>query len=202
MVFKNETLNKAIRDLIEASSIDTGIQPEPLVTAIRAEQNAPIPSAKPFASVRILLLPFKGWAEIVHSDNVVTDIDEQISQKMMVRASINYFKNSVDSYSDSAIISAMDQAALLSLYLQGTASSQALDLVGIGVNRISEPRNVSALDKDQWEERAQMDVDFNVVSSRTDLICEIKSVLVQGSYQEHNNALPVSVLIDDTEVCN
>jgi len=196
MKFSNETLNKAIRDLIETAAGD--YDSKPAILAIRAEQNAPIPDDRPFATVRLTLRPLKGWAERTLENNISgDDIDETIAERVMVRASINYFKNR-GQYADGITISALDEASAFGTFLQGSSAIQSLDVAGIGINRISEVRNVTALDKTQWEERAQLDLDFNVVASRTDLICEIKSVLIQGEYQEHSNEYIRSFTVDET----
>jgi len=188
MQFLNENMNKAIRDLV--------VEANPAVLAIRAQQNAPIPNASPFATVQLALRPPGGWAERIQANNPVEDIDETICQRVLLRASVNYFRND-GTYSGGMTLSAMDAAVDFSLYLQGSKAWETMDAAGIGLNNVSEVRNLTAIENDEWEERAQLDVDFNVVATRTDLIYEIKSVLITGEYQEHTNIYPLSFTVDE-----
>jgi hypothetical protein len=195
MKFQNEVMNKAIREVITLSNS--------AVLAIRDQQGAPTPDISPFATVQITLLPPRGWAEIIHKNNISgEDIDEIISERVMCRASVNYFKND-GLYSDAGgiTLSAIDAAVELKTFLQGTLANQRLNEDGMGLNRVSEVRNLTALENDEWEERAQLDVDFNVVASRTDLICEIKSVLISGTVQDNENEYTVDTVVDETTLC-
>ena len=188
MVFSNESLNRTIRDMIQASN--------PGVVAIRAQQNGPLPTGKPFATVLISILPPLGWAERILTNNVTEDIDELMTERLKVRGSINFYRASSDSYTDVNIVSPLDEAVKFRLFAQSNAAQDILDTAEMGINHISDVRNLTTVVNDTWEERAQLDFDFFVLSTRSDVIFEIKQVLVAGSYQHDENEHPVSVLID------
>ena len=125
--FLNETLNKAVRDLITVAN--------PEVLAIRAEQNAPIPAQRPFATVRVAMLAPEGWAE-KKLTNLVLDIEELTSERIRVRATVNY-------YGSSATVSSMDEAITFRTFLQGTTALETLAAAGMGYVRTSEARNLT-----------------------------------------------------------
>jgi len=183
--FSNETINKAVRDLITAATPD--------VLAIRAQQNAPLPQAKPFATVQISLLPPLGWADLDLTNNISgNDLDELISEMVVVRASVNYFRSS-----DDGLVSAFDRSVAFKTFLQGTLAQQQMTAAGLGLSVTSDVRNLTALENDKWEERAQMDLNFFALSERTDLIMEIKSVLVTGEVEEGNVVNGMSIPISN-----
>ena len=184
MTFSNEAINKAVRDLITAATPD--------VLAIRAQQSAPLPQVKPFATVQISLLPPLGWADLDRTNNISgDDIDELISEMVAVRASVNYFRST-----DDGLVSAFDRSVAFKTFLQGTLARQQMNAAGLGLSTTSDVRNLTALENDKWEERAQMDLTFFALSERTDLIMEIKSVLITGEVEEgtevHEATIPIS----------
>ena len=179
--FINETLNKAVRDLITVAN--------PEVLAIRAEQNAPIPTQRPFATVRVAMLAPEGWAEQKLTD-LVLDIEELTSERIRVRAVVNY-------YGSSATVSSMDEAITFRTFLQGTTALETLAAAGMGYVRTSEARNLTALENDNFEERAQIDIDLYTLSERIETLLEIQKVQVDGEVEEGPDVSIVSTLIDE-----
>jgi len=205
--FVNEVLNRAVRELIEASSGS--------VLAIRAEQNSPIPSQRPFASVRVSMLAPEGWAEKIYSastsssgpflnDTTVfynntsiywnfggttADLDELTSERIRVRATVNYYGNT-------STVSSLDEAFALRTFFQTTTALETLAAAGMGFVRTSEVRNLTALENDNYEERAQIDIDLYAVSERVINLFEIQKVQVDGVVEEGADSTIVSTLID------
>ena len=205
--FINEVLNKAVRDLITASN--------PSVLAIRAEQGKPITPARPFATVRVAMLAPEGWAEKIYSaatasggpflnstvlyynstvvywnfGGTTADLDELTSERVRVRATVNY-------YGTSGSISSIDEAFALRTFLQTSTASETLGAAGMGYVRTSEVRNLTALENANYEERAQIDVDLYAVSERVVNICEIQKIQVGGVVEEGADSTIASTLID------
>jgi len=177
--FINETLNKAVRDLITVAN--------PEVLAIRAEQNAPIPEQRPFASVRVAMLAPEGWAEKSYT-NLVLDLEELTSERVRVRATVNYFGSS-------ATVSSMDEAVTFRTFLQGTTALETLAAAGMGFVRTSEARNLTALENGEYEERAQIDIDLYTMSERIETILETQKVQVGGEVEEAEDTTSMSTLI-------
>lgn len=180
--FLNETLNKAVRDLITVAN--------PEVLAIRAEQNAPIPAQRPFASVRVAMLAPEGWAEKSYTNLDPIDIEELTSERIRVRATVNY-------YGSSATVSSMDEAITFRTFLQGTTALETLAAAGMGYVRTSEARNLTALENDNFEERAQIDIDLYTLSERVETLLEIQKIQVDGEVEEATETSIVSTLIDE-----
>ena len=204
--FINEVLNKAVRDLIGVSS--------PSVLAIRAEQGKTIPTQRPLASVRVSMLAPEGWAEKIYSAAVGTggpflnstsiyynsttiywnfggttaDLDELTSERIRVRATVNYFGNT-------STVSSLDEAVALRTFFQTTTALETLAAAGMGFVRTSEVRNLTALENDNYEERAQIDIDLYTVSERLINIFEIQKVQLTGTIEEANDSTDVSTLI-------
>lgn len=179
--FINETLNKAVRDLITAAS--------PAVLAIRAEQNAPIPAQRPFATVRVAMLAPEGWAEQTYTNLPVEDVEELTSERIRVRATINY-------YGSSLTASSMDEAITFRTSLQGTTALETLAAAGAGFVRTSEARNLTALENDNFEERAQIDLDLYTLSERIETLLDIQKVQVDGQVEEATETTSMSTLIE------
>ena len=177
--FINEILNKAVRDLITVAN--------PEVLAIRAEQNAPIPAQRPFATVRVAMLPPEGWAEKSYT-NLPLDIEELTSERIRVRAVVNY-------YGSTSTASSMDEAITFRTFLQGTTALETLVAAGMGFVRTSEVRNLSALENDNFEERAQIDIDLYTLSERIETLLEIQKTQVTGQIEEADDTTSMSTLI-------
>ena len=178
--FINETLNKAVRDLITVAN--------PEVLAIRAEQNAPIPTQRPFATVRVAMLAPEGWAE-KKLTNLALDIEELTSERIRVRAVVNY-------YGSTSTVSSMDEAITFRTFLQGTTALETLTAAGMGFVRTSEARNLTALENDNFEERAQIDIDLYTLSERIETLLEIQKVQVDGEVEEADDTTAMSTLIE------
>lgn len=178
--FINETLNKAVRDLITVAN--------PEVLSIRAEQNAPIPAQRPFATVRVAMLTPEGWAE-KKLTNLVLDIEELTSERIRVRAVVNY-------YGSTSTVSSMDEAITFRTFLQGNTALETLAAAGMGFVRTSEARNLTALENDNFEERAQIDIDLYTLSERIETLLEIQKVQVDGEVEEADDTTAMSTLIE------
>jgi len=178
--FINETLNKALRDLITVAN--------PEVLAIRAEQNAPIPTQRPFATVRVAMLAPEGWAE-QKLTNLVLDIEELTSERIRVRATVNY-------YGSTPTVSSMDEAITFRTFLQGNTALETLMAAGMGFVRTSEARNLTALENDNFEERAQIDIDLYALSERVETLLEIQKVQVDGTVEEADDTTTMSTFIE------
>ncbi len=177
--FINETLNKAVRDLITVAN--------PLVLAIRSEQDAPIPAQRPFATVRVAMLAPEGWAEKKLTD-LPLDIEELTSERIRVRAVVNY-------YGSTSTVSSMDEAVTFRTFLQGTTAIETLVAAGMGFVRTSEVRNLTALENSKYEERAQIDIDLYTLSERIETLLEIQKAQVTGQIEEANDTTSMSTLI-------
>ena len=178
--FINETLNKAVRDLITVAN--------PEVLSIREEQNAPIPAQRPFATVRVAMLTPEGWAE-KKLTNLVLDIEELTSERIRVRAVVNY-------YGSTSTVSSMDEAITFRTFLQGNTALETLAAAGMGFVRTSEARNLTALENDNFEERAQIDIDLYTLSERIETLLEIQKVQVDGEVEEADDTTAMSTLIE------
>ena len=178
--FINESLNKAVRDLITVAN--------PEVLAIRAEQNAPIPAQRPFATVRVAMLAPEGWAE-KKLTNLPLDIEELTSERIRVRATVNF-------YGSTDTASSMDEAIRFRSFLQTTTALETLAAAGMGFVRTSEVRNLTTLENDRFEERAQIDIDLYAVSEIVIGILEIQKIQLDAVIEEGADSTVISTLID------
>jgi hypothetical protein len=135
------------------------------------------------ATIKVFFIPGEGWADLFHQNNESgEDIDEFIYKAMNLRASINYY-GLKGSYLTPGYVSPIDESVRFKTFLEGTLSQEKLDSIGLGLNQTSEVRDLSSIQNSEWEERAQIDVELNLVSEFQSLIMEIKSILIEGSFQ-------------------
>jgi hypothetical protein len=94
-----------------------------------------------------------------YGNGEVEDVNEFITGTRRFMASVQFFRGN-----------ALTRANSLTQLLQSTSSLQALQAAGIGLVKIGAVRNLSQVVDTYFENRAQIDIEFNVVSQeQTDM---------------------------------
>jgi hypothetical protein len=161
------------------------------------------------------MLAAEGWAEKVYSAAVGTggpflnstsiyynsttvywnfggttaDLDELTSERIRVRATVNF-------YGSTDTASSMDEAIRFRGFLQTTTALETLAAAGMGFVRTSEVRNLTTLENDRFEERAQIDIDLYAVSEIVISILEIQKIQLDAVIEEGADSTVISTLID------
>ena len=106
-----------------------------------------------------------------------------------MRATVNF-------YGSTSTASSIDEAIRFRAFLQTTTGLETLAAAGMGFVRTSEVRNLTVLENDNFEERAQIDIDLYAVSEVVISILEIQKVQVDGVVEEGESSTIISTLID------
>ncbi len=169
----------AIADAVEQA---TGL------LVIFANQNAPIP-AEPYATVFVTPSLKTGYDRVTYADNTIDpDLTEMVEGTRQVSASINFYK-------DNAFINASDFIA----QLQSTSMIQFFKSRGLGFGGVSDIRDITEIDKQLWQERAQLDLTVYALSNFSATVTSIESVTVQGEAHAGDDKIPVNININVNE---
>jgi len=173
-------LNQSIRHYIAQVTgldIDTGVR--------KADQDAPTGS-DPFATVKIILVSSIGHDEISGVDRTAdVDIDEIRNGLREFTASINFFNTE-----------ALNNAYKMQGSSYETASLEFLGSKNLGFARSSDVRDLTEIDLARYEERAQLDMFFNVIDDNTNVVSSIQSQEIDGTLEAdgktYNNIIEVT----------
>lgn len=146
-----KAVNKAVRQLVRT----VVVMPEKSV--IPANENAPLPKT-PFATVFIPDLESTGEDSLSYEEIEGDDFHlvEKLEGQRIFTASIQFFKGE-----------AMASAHKLKSRIGLSPNLQAMQRAGLGLVDITPVRDLSAIVSSEWEQRAQLNITFHVVSVET-----------------------------------
>jgi len=145
------------------------------IPAVRMRQrDAPLPRAQSFATVQLMDLGTKGHPDIAYTNNA-PDLTETISEALVYVASINFFRTFE--------APPVDLARNFRLWLYTANGKQFFRSRQIGVGFISDARDLSHVERGQWEDRTQVDIQFSVKAEYIDSVLSIASAAVAGALQ-------------------
>ena len=170
-------IKKAIADAVETATS---------LTVIYANQNAPRPEDN-YASVYVTPSAKSGFDRVSYANNVQEDLDETIEGHRELKASINFFKED-----------AFTNASKFIAQLQGNNLIDFFKNNGLGFISVSEVRDISEVNKNLWEERAQLDLTFYALSNFSEDVNAVHEANVEGIAESGNNATNVNININNT----
>lgn len=162
-----DAIKKAIADAVENA---TGL------IVIYANQNAPVPSSS-YATVFVTPSLKTGYDGVSYVNNDTDpDLTETVEGLRQITASINFYK-------DDAILNASNFVS----QLQSATMIQFFKDQGLGFGGVSDIRDISEIDKQLWQERAQLDLTFFAVSEFSSVTTSIESINIEGRTESGNN---------------
>jgi len=174
MTLVEETLNKAVRDIVNAI-----ISPN---FAIKAKQNAPRPTTS-YASVDTMISSSVGIEELKMTDRIIDpDIDSRRTGYREVMFSLQFYRDN-----------AFDNATLTKIGFTRNSILETLRAADLGLATRSEVRDISEQLENGWEERAQFDLVLSAIGTDNDIITSIENVVMDGGFQTRGKIIPVTV---------
>lgn len=147
----SEDLNKAIRKLVRS------VTAMPEGSVIPANENGTLPKSL-FATVFIPDFDPTGHDsrsyEAIEGDE--DHLEETHEGQRIVTASVQFFKKG-----------ALDSAKKLKNRISFSKHLQEMQLAGLGLVDVDQVRDLSAIVSSEWEQRAQLNITFHVVSVET-----------------------------------
>lgn len=161
-----KALELAIADAVEIVTEET---------VIIANQNAPRPEGS-YSTVHLSPSLKVGFDRITYANDQFQDLGETIEGHRELKASINFYR-------DNAFINASSFIARL----QSNTLIAFFKSKGMGYAGVSEIRDISEVNKNYWEERAQFDLTFYALSNFTETVTAIEEANVDGTAESGNN---------------
>jgi hypothetical protein len=159
------------------------------ILAIRAKQpNAPIPTGQPYATVDITIFSGQGWDAEVLSNREVIDIDETICGRRNGTASINFFK-APDDFDRTA----SDVAEQFRTYLHTSKATEEMNEIHVALVRPGEVLDLTEIEVNSFESRAQIDIEFNVAAELTTELSEIQEVTITGDVEGSLDGISLTI---------
>ena len=160
--------------IADAVTMATGIP------SIIANQDAPRPSGT-YATVFISPEEKTGYDKTEYANSTL-ELDETVSGLRRVTASINFFRDG-----------ARGGASLLKSKLQSNKLIEFFKTNNLGFAGISLIRDLSEVNKEFWEERAQLDLIFHALSISTEEVLAIKEADINGQTETGENIYNVNI---------
>ena len=160
--------------IADAVTLATGIP------SIIANQSAPRPDGT-YATVFISPEEPTGYDEISYVDSEL-ELDETISGLRKVTASINFFRDG-----------AKGGASLFKNKLQSNKLIEFFKVNNLGFVGTSPIRDLSEVNKEFWEERAQLDLIFHALSVSTEEVLATKEINIDGITESGENDYNVNI---------
>ena len=139
------------------------------------QKGAPRPKAPtPYSVVNLFNSAGIGWDYSDYSNQEAPDVDliETIKGNRMLSFSFNFYRTN-----------AFDTAEKFRTLLHSESSLEFFNSAGLGLSTRSPIRFLDAEIAADWEERAQIDVDFNLINAETLVIRTIQSAEITAEYQ-------------------
>lgn len=164
-------------------SLVTVIESITSATCIIANQNAPRPTGE-YSTIKIISQSRVGWESITMVDQAGPDVDliETIEGQQNLLLSLNFFRGQ-----------AQQVANNLKLLIQTSGYHELLTVAGLGVGLISPVRDIPDVLSKSWEERAQLDINFNAVDSGIVITRSILTATITGTVENRGIEFPVEI---------
>lgn len=174
------TLNRKIRELIRLTlgMPDDSVRP--------ANQHAPADGTEQFATVQLTMFTPTGWDDVKFKNTALTltepfmPVLETIHGQRSVTASVQFFRGN-----------AYEQALRLSTLMQSTAAQERMSIIGIGLVRMTDAKDLTALNNTRYEPRGQIDLMLHTITSESAQTPTFGTFTIQAETQ---------TLIDNREV--
>ena len=161
MSLLEETLNKAVRDIIDSILEVDGF-------SIKAKQNAPRPTSS-YCTVDVISIKRMGLEEQILEDQSDPELDINYTaygHKEVMYSLQFYFQG------------AMDNALKVNIGLVRLTIGEILRTANLGLVTRSEVRDISEPFENGWEERAQLDIVLSALGTDEDIIRSIQSISI------------------------
>ena len=156
---------------------------------IIAEQpNAPRPKAPTaYGTVHLFNSLGFGWDAVAHANQAdpAVDLIETIQGNRMLSFSFNFYRGE-----------AFDVAEKFRTLLFSEYSAEFLKSSGLGLSARSAVRDLSTEISKNWEERAQLDVDFHVINVETLITRSIQSAEIEANFQSSGLSASETITIN------
>lgn len=149
-------INRKVRELVR---LTLGM-PENSVRP--ANQHAPADGAEQFATVLLSVLTPTGWDDSKFENTAQTPIAvgrpvlETIHGQRRVMASVQFFRGN-----------AYEQALRLSTLLQSSAAQERMANAGLGLVRLTDAKDLTALNNTKFEPRGQIDLELHLIAGES-----------------------------------
>ena len=127
-----------------------------------ANQHAPADGAEQFATVLLSVLTPTGWDDSKFENTAQTPIAvgrpvlETIHGQRRVMASVQFFRGN-----------AYEQALRLSTLLQSSAAQERMANAGLGLVRLTDAKDLTALNNTKFEPRGQIDLELHLIAGES-----------------------------------
>jgi len=150
---------------------------------IIANQDAPRPSGG-YASVFVTPSLKMGLDRVTYNNDIGVDLDETIEGHREVKISLNFFRT--DAYTN---------AGTFLILLQATSVIDYFKANGLGFVGVSEVRDISEVNKEQWEERFQFDLTLFALANFTETVSAIATANIEGVAESGDNSSNININI-------
>lgn len=153
---------------------------------IVAQQNAPRPIDIQYATVNIFASNGIGWDDVTHTDQASPDLDldETITGTRQLSVSFNFFRDN-----------AFDYCSRFRTLLQGNVSEAYLKANGLSLGQRGQTRDLTEDINKNFEQRAQIDIDFYVLDVETLTVRSIQSLEIGGNYESGGRVTDITIEI-------
>lgn len=174
MSFNKKTVTKLLCTLVETL---TGV-----AECVLAKGDVRIKGT--YATVNLFTSNGIGWDEVNHADQADPDLDldETIEGTRQLSFSFNFYRTN-----------AYDLAEKFRTLLQGRISEEYLKANGLGLGTRGATRDIDEAIAKNYEERAQIDVDFFVVDLETLITRSIQSVEIEGTLESSGEQTNITI---------
>ena len=148
--------NRKVRELVRLTLGMPGNSVRP------ANQGAPADGTEQFATVLLTVLTPTGWDDTKFENTAQTPIAagrpvlETIHGQRRVMASVQFFRGN-----------AYEQALRLSTLLQSSAAQERMSNAGLGLIRLTDAKDLTALNNTKFESRGQIDLELHLIAGES-----------------------------------
>jgi hypothetical protein len=158
----------------------------PKAMVIRANQSAPFPQDKEVViTILSMMIQNIGRPDLIQTSAENGNIDELISGHIHTSLSLNFYTKEYGS--------AISMASSFSNWLKGSNATQTLTDHDVGLIRISQPRDLSAVVNGDWESRANLDVVISGVSDENDEVAVIENITITSTFIPDDMTAPIEM---------
>ncbi len=161
--------------MVNAISQATGIE------VIIANQDAPRPTVN-YATIFVTPARKLGLDRVTLTNDLLIDLDENIDGIREIKVSVNFFKDN-----------AFENASSFETQLQGNALQDIFKAGNLGYAGVSDIRDISEINKELWEKRAQLDLTLYALTNFTDTVLAVDSADINGVAESGDNVTNINI---------
>ncbi len=160
----------------------------PTYEVILGNQGKPTPGS-PFFTILITELGDEGQEEMIYATNG-DDLDETVSQQNRYLASLNAFSR------DSDDLDALKALRTAKLGFSQSYAREKMEAEELGFINMRPIRDLSALEKGEWERRGQADLFYYAVDEITELVTGIDSSEITGKFDDQEEIYDITINVE------